>query len=461
MPAGKRETVLAALDDEGVDYVVTDETSSREYTAVVSMPLPTGAVEPVLEAMREAGVKRDAYTVVIDAETVASEQFDRLKERYEEEKDRERIAREELRARAEELAPSLSSFVLLTMVSSVVATAGLLLDSPATVVGSMVIAPLVGPAMAAGVGTVLDEDELVGRGVRLQVVGVIATVAAAALFAGLLNVAGVVPPGREILAIDEVSERVAPDVLTLPVALGAGIAGAHSLRSGVPTALVGVMIAVALVPPAAVVGIGIAWGLPTVALGASVLVASNVLSINLTTLVTLWYAGYRPDRWFRTDDARSATFTRIAALAIAVALLALVLGGFTFVSYQQDVAEQTIREETGTAVAAVDGADLVSVAVGFDPDEPAPQRPVAPAVSNVTVTVSRTEGADTSGLADRIAGRLSGVAPGANVEVRYVSVDRAEATATSPAVTTSEPRPPATGCRPGCERVVRRSLSKG
>jgi len=54
VPAGKRETVLAALDEEGVDYVVTDETSGREYNAVVSVPLPTGAVEPVLEAMREA-----------------------------------------------------------------------------------------------------------------------------------------------------------------------------------------------------------------------------------------------------------------------------------------------------------------------------------------------------------------------------------------------------------------------
>ncbi|PSQ59320.1 TIGR00341 family protein [Halobacteriales archaeon SW_7_71_33] len=432
VPTGKRETVLAALDEEGVDYVVTDETSGREYNAVVSVPLPTGAVEPVLEAMRAAGVERDAYTVVIAAETVESERFDRLEERYEEEENKEGIAREELRARAEDFAPSLSSFVLLTTVSSLVATAGLLLDSPATVVGSMVIAPLIGPAMAAGVGTVLDEDELVSRGVRLQVVGVVATVAAAALFAGLLNAAGVVPPGIDILAVDEIRERVAPDVLTLPVALGAGVAGAHSLRSGVSTALVGVMIAVALVPPAAVVGIGIAWGLPAVALGAAVLVAVNVLSINLATLVTLWYAGYRPDRLFRTDEARSATLTRIVALTAAVALLTLVLGGVTLVSYQQGVAEQTVREQSRAAVADVEDAELVSVSVTFEPVEPDPQRLLSPAVREVTVTVSRPEGVNTDGLADRVADRLSTVAPGAVVEVRYVAVDRAD-TPTSPA----------------------------
>ncbi|PSQ39055.1 TIGR00341 family protein [Halobacteriales archaeon SW_5_70_135] len=435
--------MLAALDDEGVDYVVTDETSGREYTAVVSMPLPTGAVEPVLEAMREAGVERSAYTVVIDAETVESERFDRLEERYEEEKDEERIAREELRARAEDLAPSLFSFVLLTAVSSLVATAGLLLDSAATVVGSMVIAPIVGPAMAAGVGTVLDEDDLFSRGVRLQVVGVVATVAAAALFSGLLNVTGVVPPGTDILGVDEIHERVAPNVLTLPIALGAGVAGAHSLRSGVSTALVGVMIAAALVPPAAVVGIGIAWGLPAVALGAAVLVAVNVLSINLATPVTLWYAGYRPGRLFRTDEARSATLIRVAALTAAVALLTLVLGGVTLVSYQQGVAEQTVREQSRAAVADVEGAELVSVSVTFDPVEPDPGRLLSPAVSEVTVTVGRPEDADTEGLADRIADRLSTVAPGAVVEVRYVAVDRVDPSTSS--ARTPTPRPATAG----------------
>jgi len=429
VPAGKRETVLAALDEEGVDYVVTDETSGREYTAVVSVPLPTAGVEPVLEAMREAGVERDAYTVVVAAETVESERFDRLVERYEQERDEERIAREELRARARDLAPSLRGFVLLTVVSALVATAGLLLNSPATVVGSMVIAPLIGPAMALGVGTVLDEDDLTRRGVRLQVVGLALTVAAAAAFAAVVRFGGVVPPGLDVVAVDEIGERVAPDVLTLPIALGAGIAGAHSLRSGVSTALVGVMIAVALVPPAAVVGIGIAWGLPAVALGAAVLVAVNVLSINLAVLATLWYSGYRPDRLFRTDEARTATLSRIAALAVAIALLALVLGGVTLVSYQQGVAEQTVRDQTRAAVADLEGVEVVSTSVTFASFEPRVERLFDAEIRHVTVTVTRTEEARTTGLADRLADRLVDAAgDDLDVTVRYLAVDR-----TSPA----------------------------
>ncbi len=427
VPTGKREAVLGALDDEGVDYVVTDETSGREYTALVSVPLPTAAVEPVLEALREAGVERDAYTVVLAAEAVESERFDRLKERYDEEVSEDRIAREELRARAEELAPALPSYVLMTAVSAVIATAGLLLDSPATVVGSMVIAPLIGPAMAAGVGTVLDESDLTDRGVRLQAVGLGVSILAAAAFALVVKTTGLVPPGTDVLALDEVAERVAPDVLTLPIALGAGVAGAHSLRSGVSTSLVGVMIAVALVPPAAVVGIGVAWGLPAVALGAAVLVAVNVLSINLATLVTLWYVGYRPDQWFRTDEARASTVRRVVTLAVAVTVLTTVLGGVTLVSYQQGLAEQTVREEVRAAVADVESAEVVTVSVTFDAVQLSPDRLFSPSVDAVTVTVSRPAGADTSGLAGRIADRIDDATGGADVEVRYVTVERAAA----------------------------------
>src|SRR6056297_3141372 len=63
IPAGKRETILDALDDEEVDYVVTDETSGREFTGVVYFPLPANAVEPVLDRLQEEGVSDDAYTV--------------------------------------------------------------------------------------------------------------------------------------------------------------------------------------------------------------------------------------------------------------------------------------------------------------------------------------------------------------------------------------------------------------
>ncbi|OYR75008.1 TIGR00341 family protein, partial [Halorubrum sp. E3] len=113
IPAGKRAAVVRALDDEGVDYVVTDETSGREYTAVATFPLPTAAVEPVLDRLREAGIDESTYTVIVAAETVISRRFEALEEEYEEESERggDRISREELQAKADGLASGLGTYV--------------------------------------------------------------------------------------------------------------------------------------------------------------------------------------------------------------------------------------------------------------------------------------------------------------------------------------------------------------
>jgi len=227
IPAGKRAAVIRALDDEGVDYVVTDETSGREYTAVATFPLPTAAVEPVLERLREVGDDESTYTVIVAAETVISRRFEALEDEYAEEAEHagKHISRE-LQAKADDLASGIRTYVLMTVISAADrATAGLLLNSPATVVGSMVIAPLIGPAMSAAVGTVVDDEEMFRRGVRMQVLGVAVAIAAATLFAFALRWLALVPPGLDPLDLAEVSERLAPNVLVLVVAIGAGLAG--------------------------------------------------------------------------------------------------------------------------------------------------------------------------------------------------------------------------------------------
>ena len=428
VPAGKREAVLDALDDEGIDYALSDETSGREYTAVVSFPLPTEAVEPMLETLRKAGLERDAYTVVLDAETVVSRRFDELEERYEDdENSRNRIAREELEARVEEMAPKWVPFVAMTAISAVVATAGLLLDSPAVVVGSMVIAPLIGPAMATSVGTIVHDDDLFRRGVRLQVAGGLLAVASAALFAAALRYTHAVPyTAQEVFAIGEIRERLAPDVLQLPIALGAGVAGALSVSSGVSSALVGVMIAAALVPPVAVVGIGIAWGHPMAITGAATLVVVNFFSINFAALGVLWYRGYRPDSLFKFEGARSRTIKRIAILGVVILLSTTMLVGVTLATYQSAQFQSAARAEATELVGPQASVLDVQVTYGSYPF----RQPTA-----VTVTVAHPLGSEPEPLADRLAARLSddtgaplGLGPEAQVDVsvRYVLRDTAE-----------------------------------
>jgi len=423
IPAGKRAAVVRALDDEGIDYVVTDETSGREYTAVATFPLPTAAVEPVLERLREAGIDESTYTVIVAAETVISRRFEALEAEYEAEAEHggDRISRQELQAKADGLASGPGTYVLMTVISAVIATAGLLLDSPATVVGSMVIAPLIGPAMSAAIGTVVDDEVLFRRGVRMQVLGVVVAVLAATLFAFALRSLALVPPGLDPLELAEVSERLAPNVLVLVVAVGAGVAGIVSLITGVSATLVGVMIAVALIPPAAAVGIGIAFRIPRLILGAGIIVAVNVFSINLSALVMLWYEGYRPQRWFREDDARAALLKRVAVLAVAIALLSVFLGGVTYDSYVASTTETDIRAAASDELTALDSEfELLELSVERTGTVPPLE------TDRVVVTVGVPPGGTVEGIAPALNGRIETAVGGeVTVEVRTVTVERA------------------------------------
>jgi uncharacterized hydrophobic protein (TIGR00341 family) len=423
IPAGKRETVLATLDDEGVDYVVTDETSGRGYAAIVTFPLPKNAVEPVLESLRDAGLSDDTFTVVLEANTIVSRRFEQLQEQYAEEEDEGRIAQEELTAAASTLAPSTRNYVILTIVSALIATAGLLLNSPAVVVGSMVIAPLVGPAMAASVGTVVNDRELASRAVRLQILGLLLSIATAALFALIVRYSNLIPPLTDVTTVDEIRGRVAPDFLSLVVALGAGVAGVISLTSGVSTALVGVMIAVALIPPAATVGIGIAWGAPLVTLGSSVLTLVNVLSINLAALIVLWYSGYRPHHWFRQNSARSATIKRIVILVVAIAVLSAFLGGVTLDSYTRATTETQLQEQTEAAIEEVNETRSFEIHL-IDAEVEQTNTVIFQRPERLIVTVGVPPGRTVESLANNLEARAERVANrNITVEVRYVTTE--------------------------------------
>lgn len=307
----------------------------------MTFPVPPSAVEPILEKLRMAGVEEDAFTIVLQPETVVSKRLAELKQRY----SGFNIAREELRERAAEMAPESSTFFSMTFISTIIAATGLLLDSSAVIIGAMVIAPLMGPAMAASVGTVVDEPKLAERGVQYQITGLLVAIASAALFGFLVQGTVLIPPGLDIRTVPAITERFTPNFLSLLLALGAGAAGVISLMRGAGSVIVGVMIAVALVPPAATVGLGIAWLDFGVALGATVNVLVNLLSINLTALALLWVSGYRPERVRSVGEARSRTLWRIAIIVVAIAVLSLGLGLVTYGTNRTTVYQEQANGE--------------------------------------------------------------------------------------------------------------------
>jgi len=420
IPTGTRSEVLETLDEKGIAYVVTDEIGTREYSCVVYFPLPTAAVEPVLDALKESGLEEDAYTVVVDAETVISSKFEALREEYEKgDVEEDRISRQELAAKATDLTPTFDIYVGLTVVSALVATAGLLLDSPAVVVGSMVIAPLIGPALGASVGTVLGDTDLLVTGVKYQLMGVALAIASAAAFAFTVRTAQIVPPGLDLTTVDEISERLAPDLLSLVIALGAGVAGVLSISTGVSVALVGVMIAAALIPPAAAAGIAFAFGEPTAAIGSTVLVFVNVLSVNLAGLVTLWYTGYRPEDLLERKPTQRRVRKQVLSLVLVVLVFSAFLGGITYSSQQVTSFETDATDEVETVLEqeAYDELHLIDLEVELDDDYPfrSPER--------VVITVGGPPAGDFPELPHTFENRINDHATEPVViEVRYVAV---------------------------------------
>ncbi|WP_277552548.1 TIGR00341 family protein [Halobaculum limi] len=363
IPEGNSGAVLSALDEQGVDYVVFPEIGRGGFEAMVQFPIPPSGVETVLERMVEAGIDDDAYTIVLATETVVSRNLSALEARF----PGLRISREELHARARELAPANSTFFAFLVLSTVIATTGLLLDSAATIIGAMVVAPLMGPAISASVGTVLDDREMTARGIRLQVTGLLVAILVGAVLGLILQQTFLVPSRLDITTIPQVAERTSPNFLSLFLALGSGIAGAISIIRGSGSSLVGVAIAVALVPPAATSGLGIAYGLPTVAVAGALLVVVNLLAINVSALVLLYIAGFRPLERDATDVVRSNVRWRVAAIAASIVVLSVVLIGVSYATFTV----QSFEEETQLVFDQVfvendfDGYVLLDVSVDF------------------------------------------------------------------------------------------------
>ena len=365
IPEGARSAVLDALDDQGIDYAVFDEVGRGDFEAMVQFPIPPSGVEPVMDELVEAGIREDAYTIVLSTETVVSQRLSALVERF----PGLRISREELYARAQDLAPANSTFFAFLLLSTIIATTGLLLDSAATIIGAMVVAPLMGPAVSASVGTILDDPGMTRRGIKLQVLGLVAAIATAAVMGWLLQQTVLIPPGLDIRTIPQVAERTSPNFLSLFLALGSGIAGSLSIMRGSGSTLVGVAIAVALVPPAATSGLGIAFGLPGVAIAGAVLVVVNLLAINVSALTLFWVAGFKPLDAGAFEGVRASIVSRIVVIAVAIALLSIVLGAVTWTTFQTQAFEQQTRSELQQQFdeADIEGVELVSVTVDYEP----------------------------------------------------------------------------------------------
>jgi uncharacterized hydrophobic protein (TIGR00271 family) len=206
----------------------------------------------------------------------------------------------------------LSRYWLLLPLAAVIAAAGVVSDSTATVIGAMIVAPLMTPILGIVLAVVLADRANLRRCLLLLVAGAAAVVAIGWLM-------GLFVPYPVVAATNsQVAARVTPRIVDLVAALATGAVGSVALaRSDISDTLPGVAIAISLVPPLAVVGLTLESGAPHESLGAFLLFATNVAAILASGIVVM--AFHQVHRVFAGADARyGAAIVIIAALLLVV-----------------------------------------------------------------------------------------------------------------------------------------------
>lgn len=227
-----------------------------------------------------------------------------------------RISREELYQGIAESAAISASYFVMVALSAVVAAIGVIYDSTTVVIGAMVIAPLLGPNVALSLATALGDGKLAVRAARTNISGVAVALAAA------LAVGFMVPvnPG-----VHEIQTRLSAHAKDIVLALAAGCAGTLAFTTGAPAALIGVMVAVALIPPLVTFGLLIGAGHFDLGFGALLLFSANVICVNLAGVVTFVAQGIRPLKWWEADRARRAVRVAVGLWLLMLGLLVVVI----------------------------------------------------------------------------------------------------------------------------------------
>ncbi len=251
----------------------------------------------------------------------------------------------------------LSAYWILLTLSAVIATAGVLADSTATVIGAMIIAPLSTPIMGIALGLV--KGERLG-GLRYLLLGSGLVVVVGALFSLVL------PGAYDLMSNSQITGRTSPGMIDLVAAIATGLAGAVALaRRDVAAVLPGVAISISLVPPLGVAGVCLGRGEVGLALGAIVLFLSNLLALVFAGMFVFTALGYT------REAQRGAKRPRRRAhvtLGLMVVFVLLPLAGNTvatvFVGIWRDSADRAAtRWLASTPGAEVNSIDVQSLGI--------------------------------------------------------------------------------------------------
>jgi uncharacterized hydrophobic protein (TIGR00271 family) len=259
-----------------------------------------------------------------------------------------------------EIAPTASpgfDFFLLVVLSCSIATLGLVTNSPAVIIGAMLLAPLMSPIIGIGLASITGDDKLIKTSASALLRGA----GLAILLSYLMTLVNRFLPFVALQELpDEVLARIRPTPIDLVIALAGGLAAAYAMtRPNLSAALPGVAIATALMPPLCTIGIGIALNRWNVAGGASLLFITNAVTIAFASALVFFLRGFSAEA--RRAGQRLPRSLILSAILVAILLVPL---SYYSVKFFRDAADnRLINTVVSQEVARLGDVQLVDVQV--------------------------------------------------------------------------------------------------
>lgn len=307
------DTALSAIKNaDPIDYQVWFP--ERKDRRIISVLLRDGTSQTLVDALQQAMEKEHDWRITI---VPVEATIPKVEETRDDKKsDNQKALREELLQDIENGAKTDRDFLIMVGLSTIVAAVGLNSDGVAAVIGAMVIAPLLGPILGFSMGAALGDTGLIRR-------------SSLTLFLGILLATGLSFLISFVVELNtestELMSRAEVRLDGLALALAAGGAAALSVARGQSSALVGVMVAAALLPPGAAFGLFLGSGEFALALRAGLLLALNVAALVIAALVVFRLKQIRPRTWIEQRNADRAVWINAVAWALFLMMMTVLI----------------------------------------------------------------------------------------------------------------------------------------
>jgi len=309
-----KEEMAEFLEKNEVHELWWDEL--KNGTSIAFFLASAETLEGLIDRLEKKYKDKPGFRVIISPVEAVIPKPEIEKEEMEEEKPEKkkifllRISRVELYDDISDFSELNRNFIIMVLLSSVVAGIGILNDNIPVIVGAMVIAPLLGPNIALAFGTVLGDLSLVRKS---AITGIVATIIALVI-AFAWGMFYSTPLGN----LPDTGINISDIVL----AFVSGAAGAVTILRGGSSALVGVMVAVALLPPLMRAGLFAGGGYWTHSMHAFLVFVANTVCVNLAGIFTFMVAGITPTYWW--EEKKAKKYARKAVLIWTLLLMILV-----------------------------------------------------------------------------------------------------------------------------------------